>query len=86
MVIAPGVDFLAFVRLANALGNTANCICPSGFASVADLFKRCCPLPLAADDADFKSSLFLVIRIGLNRIVLIRVTLMLLIWVPVLLL
>ena len=71
MVIATGVDFSAIIRLvfeAKALGNTALSsvpisigpqICASGSASVVELFTRCCPLPLAADYADFKSSLFL---------------------------
>ena len=40
----------------SAIG-TPSCASPS--ASVADLLTRCCPLPLAADDADFMSSLVL---------------------------
>ena len=60
--------------------------CASPFASVADLQTRCCPLPLAADDADFMSSLFLGFGSGFNRILSLSVngTLMLLIKVLVL--
>ena len=71
VVIATGADFSAILHLVfapKALSNAAlssvpisigTPICASGSASVADLFTLCCPLPLAAGDADFTSSLFL---------------------------
>ena len=70
MATATGADVPAIIRLvfaARALGNAAltsvpiyigTPICASGSASVADLSTRYCPLPLAADDADFMSGLF----------------------------
>ena len=68
MVIATGDDFSAILHLvfaAKALGNENLLSVPmsigasigaSGAASVSDLFTCCCPLPLAADDADFTSN------------------------------
>ena len=56
-------------------------ICASGSESARDLFTRCCPLQLAADDADFMGDLFLGSDRVQSHALSIRVTLMLLIWV-----